>query len=124
MERKLEMNEDTDLWIGQLEQMKSQLETQFSEKIIDEEFKILIIGGTNKLYSQVRGNLEFQFTDEPTKLTIEKIKTQLRVRYKSIDKDQNQKVGLNITKNFKGLCQNCGKRGHQRRFCWENNSNK
>ena len=71
-----------------------------------------------KSYDQLKGNLEYPFTEDEPSLTINKIKNQLRVIYTSIGKENNQRIGLTMTKQFKGLCHHCGKRGHQKRTCW------
>ena len=70
LERKLNINEDPDLWISELEQTRSRLESQFKEAMEDNEFKILIMSGLNKSYDQLKGNLEYQFTDDEPSLTI------------------------------------------------------
>ena len=57
LEWKLNINEDPGLWISELKQTRSRLESQFNESMEYNKFKIIIMSGLTKSYYQLKGNL-------------------------------------------------------------------
>ena len=121
---KLQTNEDPIIWITKMERMKYRLKNQFGTTYEDDDFLMQLINGLNKQYDDLRTHLDYQMGSTWEKLTLEKLKMQLQVKYeRSKESTPDEETAL-LIKQFKGDCRVCGKIGHKGADCWTLERNK
>ena len=129
-------HEDTnpDEWFAELEKMRLQLRVDFKLIIDEEKLKTHILYNIKpKFYDTIITVMKRDINKDPTNLSVEQIKEEIRQMYGQFKTNQSKPKGKNfdnalITKgNFKKQvktdCRICGKKGHKAVNCWENPNN-
>jgi gag-polypeptide of LTR copia-type len=118
-ESKLSKDEDLDVWIANLEDLRIKLEVMGSS-MTDKQFMIQILNSLTEEYELQMLLLEKRIVDVNNPLTIEKLKEELTLRFERLtSKTDSAKLKSSFDKKamfmrqFKGKCCNCGKLGHK-----------
>ena len=75
---KLKQGQDPELWIMELERIRRKLASDFKNKMSDEDMLIHVMNNLSSEYDDMIDFFELQMTATQDKLTLEKIKDQLR----------------------------------------------
>jgi hypothetical protein len=124
---KLSGGEDPDLWIDNLEYIRSQLKS-LKHTVTDDDLMIHVINNVPKEYNMQVAVLERELESG---LTVKKLKDTLRGWYTRLKKQgggeyktETEDAALfagnkkwRPKKQFKGICKNCGKYGHKAVGC-------
>ena len=120
----LEPKRDPELWISHLESIISEIEAiDESSAPPERDLMLHVLNNLTPEYECVLDDLENQFNDGT--LTLEHIREKLSGRYERIKENRREKVleervmGAVSGKQFKGLCNHCGKYGHKAAWCPE-----
>ena len=120
--------EDPDIWITELEVIRRQLKILKAD-ISDDDLILHILNNLPKEYETTVEALEDRLgTGE---LTLEDVRTKLRAKFERMSQGRGgsnpgKEVALmagKFKKKFKGMCHLCGKQGHKRDDCWQNEAN-
>ena len=122
--------DDPDVWIGHLEDLRIRKEQQGSVTT-DKEFMMHVLNNLPKEYETQQSMLEKRLKDVEDPLAIEEIRTDLNLCYQRLtqrkvaDDDKDDEENALFGGGLKGTCHGCGKVGHKRSDCPENDqSNK
>ena len=119
----LSEDEDPDEWITKLELIRRRLKT-VGAPIQEEDLILHILNNLPKMYKTMAEICE----DELTKgtLTLLSLKERLRTKYRRTKKTDGTKMSsvALLTKQFKGMCNVCGKVGHKGPDCFTLEKNK
>jgi gag-polypeptide of LTR copia-type len=118
-ESMLENNEDPEIWINNLEDLRIKLETMGSA-MTDDQFIVQVLNSLTSDYKLQMLLLEKQIGNKDNPLSIEELKEELNLQFKRLSTSQNNNLGeesVLFTLQFKGKCRNCGKLGQQAAQC-------
>ena len=115
-----------DEWITELESLRNDMDKiSLSARMTDQDFMIHVLNNLPVEYDVVLDGMESRLMlpdEDANKLTIEDIRAKLNNRFERMDERESQakqEVALiaNFQRQFKGICRNCGKRGHKAADC-------
>jgi gag-polypeptide of LTR copia-type len=116
---KLSKDEDPDVWIANLEDLRIKLEV-IGSSMTDEQFMIQILNSLTEEYELQMLLLEKRIVDVNNPVTIEELKEELTLRFERLtSKTDSAKLKSTFDKKalfmgqFKGKCCNGGKLGHK-----------
>ena len=122
-ESKLGKNEDPEIWINNLEDLRVKLEVMGSE-MTDEQFLIQALNSLTNDYELQMTLMEKRIGDKMNPLSIDELKEDLNLRYErlsskseSTKRDDFGEERALLTTQYKGKCRNCGNLGHQASQC-------
>ena len=118
-ESRLGKNEDPEIWINNLEDLRIKLETMGSV-MTDDQFIVQVLNSLTSDYKLQMLLLEKQIGNKDNPLSIEELKEELNLRFERLSTSQNDNLGEEsalFTSQFKGKCRNCGKFGHKAALC-------
>ena len=128
-ELSLKKDEDPEVWITQLEDLRVRLEAMDSI-ISDNQFMIHILNNLTSEYELQVAMMERRVGDVEKPLTIEEIRGELSLRFERLNlRSSNNREGEDLEENaffsgqFKGKCRNCGQVGHKSFQCKNKGSN-
>ena len=116
---RLGKNEDPDVWINSLEDLRVKLEVMGSS-MTDDQFMIQVLNSLTGDYELQILLLEKRIGNIENPLSIEELKEELSLRFERLSTKQNEDSGEEnalFTTQFKGKCRNCGKLGHKAAQC-------
>ena len=125
---KLEENEDPDLWIMRLENMRRKLKLNHKFVIDDDDMILHICSNMSSNYNELAISFERQYLSTVDPIKYDNMILQLRAFYERTTKqtdtasEESPGVGL-YSKQYKGQCANCGVIGHKSAVCWLKESN-
>ena len=114
-----------DEWITELESLRNDMDKiSLSAKMTDQDFMIHVLNNLPVEYDVVLDGMESRLMlpdGDANKLTIEDVRDKLNNRFERMDERESQTkeevAFANFTKQFKGICRNCGKYGHKAFEC-------
>jgi hypothetical protein len=116
-------DEDLEIWITNLEDLRLKLEVMGSF-MTDDQFMIQVLNSLTNDYELQMLLLEKRIGSKENPLTIDELKEELSLRYERLlMKTETAKVILLgeekalVVTQFKGKCRNCGKIGHKAAQC-------
>ena len=112
-ESRLGKNEDPEVWINNLEDLRIKLETMGSV-MTDDQFIVQVLNSLTSDYELQMLLLEKQIGNKENPLSIEELKEELNLRFERLSTSQNDNLveeNALFTSQFKGKCRNCGKLG-------------
>jgi gag-polypeptide of LTR copia-type len=112
---KLGRNEDTEIWINNLEDLRVKLEV-LGSNMTDEQFLIQVLNSLTGDYKLQMTLMEKRFGNKENPLTIDELQEDLNLRYERLSSksestrndDYGEEKALFVTQ-FKCKCRNCGK---------------
>jgi gag-polypeptide of LTR copia-type len=125
----LKKNQDPEVWITELEDLRIRLE-EMGSSISDDQFMIHILNNLTLDYELQLALMERWVGDKEKSLTVEEIRTELSLRFERLnmastnnnDKEVMEDQAL-FSGQFKGKCKNCGQFGHKS-YQYKNRGNK
>jgi len=122
-ESKLSKDEDPEVWITDLEDLRLKLELMGSS-MTDNQFMVQVLNSLNEDYEIQMLLLEKRVGNNENPLTIEELKEELSLRFERLlsksestkNEGSSEEKAL-FTTQFKGKCRNCGKLGHKAAQC-------
>jgi hypothetical protein len=124
-------NQDPDVWLTELEDLRMQLMNAGS-KMSEDELLEHVLNNLPKEYEVVVSKLEDRLGNSVNGLTIEDVRNELNLKFQRLNKGRNH-ASLNSNGNdgetalfaggFKGKCNGCGEWGHKRAQCPNRNNN-
>ena len=119
----LKKNQDPEVWITELEDLRVRLE-EMGSNISDDQFMIHILNNLTSDYELQLALMERRVGDKEKPLTVEEIRAELSLRFERLnmgstnndDKDVMEDQAL-FSGQFKGKCRNYGQIGHKSYQC-------
>ena len=129
---KLKKNQDPDVWVMYLEEIRLRLEEMESKApMTDDQFLRFVLNNLNPDYDILVDLLARRIGCEKDPLSIDELRSELNLRYDRMrtrkDDDIPEDKGehaLFAGGKFKGKCRNCGKWGHKAKDCDDRDSKK
>ena len=123
-------SEHPDEWITELESLRNDMDKiSLTAKMTDQDFMIHVLNNLTEEYDVILDGMESKLMlgeSDPSRLTIEEIRSKLNNRYERIeDRDEQAKREVafaEFVKQYKGTCTKCGKYGHKSADCTEKSS--
>jgi gag-polypeptide of LTR copia-type len=122
-ESKLSKDEDPEVWITNLEDLRIKLEVMGSS-MTDDQFMVQVLNSLTGDYELQMLLLEKRIGDKMNPLTIDELKEELNLRFErlsskkeSIKNDESGEEKALFTTQLKGKCRNWGKLGHKAAQC-------
>ena len=119
----LKKNQDPEIWITELEDLRMKLE-ELGSSISDNQFMIHILNNMTSDYDLQLAMMEKRINDKMNPLTIDEIRADLNLRFERLNmelSDDNENEGVEdlalFGGQFKGKCRNCGAIGHKAQDC-------
>ena len=116
MEKRLNGDEDPDVWLTQLEDIRVRLH-EAGGKITDEDFIEHVLNSLPKEYEITMKLLVCRLSDQTNPLTIVNLREELNLDYMRRSKSEQRKDSALYAGGTKKNCHYCGKPGHLKKNC-------
>jgi len=113
-------SEDPDVWISQLEDLRTRLK-DMNAAISDDDFYVHILNNLPPEYEVQVSKLEERFGSTTNPLTVQDLRNELNLKYARLKRISAERTetdqALAAFRRYKGKCNNCGKMGHKASEC-------